>query len=113
MVGERGLSLSGGQRQRVAIARALLKNPTILILDEATSALDGESERLVQDALEKHLLVGRTVITIAHRLSTIKRADSIAVIEDGKVAEQGNYTELMTKDGPFKRLVEHQAYLQE
>eukprot|EP01134_Creolimax_fragrantissima_P006447 CFRG6447T1 len=112
LVGERGLSLSGGQRQRVAIARALLKNPTILILDEATSALDSESERLVQDALEKHLLVGRTVITIAHRLSTIKRADSIAVIEEGKVAEQGTYEELISHDGAFKRLVEHQTYLQ-
>lgn len=109
LVGERGLMLSGGQRQRVAIARAILKNPRILLLDEATSALDAESEYLVQEALER-VMVGRTVITIAHRLSTIMKADQIAVLDNGQVAEVGSYQHLMSLDnGMFRKLVERQT----
>ena len=102
-VGDRGLMLSGGQRQRIAIARALLKNPSILILDEATSALDTESEKIVQDALDK-LLVGRTAFVIAHRLSTIRTADVILVISDGVIAERGTHEELMAKGGLYHEL---------
>jgi len=106
-VGERGATLSGGQRQRLAIARAILRNPPVLILDEATSALDYESERLIQDALER-LSVGRTVITIAHRLSTIRSADRIIVIEGGRIIEAGNFSQLTARGGVFARLVSAQ-----
>jgi len=94
IVGERGITLSGGQRQRIAIARAVLRNPAILILDEATSSLDAESERLVQDALDK-LMKGRTTFVVAHRLSTIRKAGKILVINQGKIAETGTHDELM------------------
>ncbi|WP_028856232.1 ABC transporter ATP-binding protein [Psychrilyobacter atlanticus] len=106
-VGERGTLLSGGQKQRIAIARALLKNPEIMILDEATSALDTESERLVQDALEK-LMVGRTTFVIAHRLSTIVNADKIVVMDKGKIAEAGSHEELLSHGGIYKKLYETQ-----
>ena len=107
-VGERGGSLSGGQRQRIAIARSILRNPPVLILDEATSALDYESERLIQEALER-LSEGRTVITIAHRLSTIKNADRIIVLRDGLIVEQGNFKELSDQKGVFSELIAAQS----
>ena len=102
-IGDRGGRLSGGQRQRVSIARAILKNPPILILDEATSALDTESERLVQDALEK-LMKTRTTVAVAHRLSTIKHADEICVMHEGRIVERGTHDELIGKNGYYKKL---------
>ena len=107
-VGDRGSRLSGGQRQRVSIARAILKNPPILILDEATSALDTESERLVQDALER-LMKTRTTVAIAHRLSTIKCADEICVIHEGEIVERGTHEELLAIDGYYKKLNDMQS----
>ncbi len=107
-IGDRGSRLSGGQRQRVSIARAILKNPPILILDEATSALDTESERLVQDALEK-LMKTRTTVAIAHRLSTIKNADEIYVIQEGCIVEHGTHEQLLAENGHYRKLYEMQS----
>lgn len=106
VVGERGSRLSGGQKQRVAIARAVVKDPRLLLLDEATSALDVESERVVQEALDR-VMVGRTTVVVAHRLSTIRGADVIAVLKDGAVLEKGRHEELMqVKDGAYASLLE-------
>ncbi|WP_053978325.1 ABC transporter ATP-binding protein [Mangrovimonas xylaniphaga] len=108
-IGDSGNKLSGGQKQRLSIARAVLKNPPIMILDEATSALDTESERLVQDALEK-MMMHRTSIVIAHRLSTIQNADEIIVMQKGQIVEQGSHEELLAKQGAYKKLVEMQSF---
>ncbi|MFH1577901.1 MAG: ABC transporter ATP-binding protein [Candidatus Omnitrophota bacterium] len=108
VIGERGVTLSGGQRQRIAIARALLKDPPILILDEATSHLDSASERIVQQALEK-LMHGRTVLIVAHRLSTVQNADNIVVLGEGRIIEQGNHNDLLSKKGLYFRLYQAQA----
>jgi subfamily B ATP-binding cassette protein MsbA len=108
-IGDRGSKLSGGQRQRLSIARAVLKNPPILILDEATSALDTESEKLVQDAIHK-LMQNRTSIVIAHRLSTIQHADTIVVMQDGKIIEKGKHAELISMNGTYKKLTDMQSF---
>jgi subfamily B ATP-binding cassette protein MsbA len=107
MLGERGTRLSGGQRQRIAIARALLRDPPILLLDEATSALDTESERLVQEAIER-LMQDRTVLVIAHRLATVRNADRILVVEDGRVVEEGAHDDLFRQGGMYRRLYDMQ-----
>jgi subfamily B ATP-binding cassette protein MsbA len=109
IIGDRGMKLSGGQRQRLTIARAIFKNPPILILDEATSALDTESEKLVQEALDK-LMQNRTTIVIAHRLSTIQHANEIVVLDKGEIMEQGTHDELITNDGIYRKLVEMQEF---
>jgi len=108
-IGDAGGKLSGGQKQRLSIARAVLKNPPIMILDEATSALDTESERLVQVALD-NMMKNRTSIVIAHRLSTIQNADVIVVMQKGQIAEQGTHTELLAKNGVYKKLVDMQSF---
>jgi ATP-binding cassette subfamily B protein len=112
IVGERGVKISGGQKQRIAIARAILRNPKILILDEATSALDSESEKLVKEALNE-LMKNRTTFIIAHRLSTIRQADTILVINKGKIVEQGTHNDLLQlDDGLYRNLLKLQYELE-
>ncbi|MCW8133494.1 MAG: ATP-binding cassette domain-containing protein, partial [Planctomycetota bacterium] len=113
VVGERGHTLSGGERQRVSIARAVLTNPRILILDEATSSVDTETERKIQEALDR-LVAGRTVFAIAHRLSTLKRADRLFVVDEGRIAEQGTHADLLAREnGIYRKLHRMQQELHE
>ena len=110
LCGERGTQMSGGQKQRIAIARAIIKDPKILLLDEATSALDAESERVVQSALDG-LMEGRTTVVVAHRLSTVRAADKIAVVQKGRIVEEGQYDALLAnRDGAFSQLVRLQQH---
>ena len=111
-VGERGVRLSGGQKQRLAIARALLKDAPVLVLDEATSAVDTQTERLIQEALQR-LLENRTTLVIAHRLSTIRQADQIIVIDQGRISESGSHTALMVLDGLYAQMVKAQELIDE
>jgi ATP-binding cassette subfamily B protein/subfamily B ATP-binding cassette protein MsbA len=112
LIGERGVKLSGGQKQRLSIARALLKDAPVLILDEATSAVDTETERLIQEALER-LIRGRTTLIIAHRLSTVRAADTIVVLEDKSIRESGTHAQLMERDGLYRRLYTIQGRMDE
>jgi ABC-type multidrug transport system fused ATPase/permease subunit len=107
VLGDRGVKLSGGQQQRIAIARAMLANPDILILDEATSHLDTFTERAIQSAVEQ-ISRNRTVVVIAHRLSTVRKADKVLVLEDGRIVEEGRHDELLVRNGPFRKMIEHQ-----
>ena len=107
-LGERGIGLSGGERQRISIARAIIRDPNILILDEATSAVDTQTEKLIQEAIDR-LVQNRTTIIIAHRLSTLRKADKIVVLEDGRIAEVGTHNELMKKRGKFYKMIQMQA----
>ena len=109
IIGDAGNKLSGGQKQRLAIARAVLKNPPVMILDEATSALDTESEKLVQDALQK-MMQNRTSLVIAHRLSTIKSADEIIVLNKGEIVERGTHKKMMAQEGMYKKLIDLQSF---
>jgi len=110
LVGDRGVRLSGGQLQRIALARALIRKPEILILDEATSSLDSKSEKNIQEAINK-IVKKTTIIVIAHRLSTILKADHIYVINHGRIAEEGNYEDLIKLNGSFKKMIEQQAFI--